>query len=179
MMPFMGFLGSRMPTLAGLLLAAVLPLTRRCVVRLRERRGTAWRFKGWGEAAEAAAAVGEVRVVGEETVWVFGEGACCAACWSWGKSSWVGDTLGPSEPCWLWVVTFSEVVAVVPVLCGAVGSDIFASGSLPTTELLPLHEWPLVLAYMAEPMLYSEEKESRFSAASTSDRDLASDKEDG
>jgi hypothetical protein len=31
---------------------------------------------------------------------------------------------------------------------------------------------------MAEPMLYSEEKDSRFSALSTSDRDLASDKED-
>jgi hypothetical protein len=63
--------------------------------------------------------------------------------------------------------------------CTRAMAQLIPSGSLPTTELLPLHEWPLVLAYMAEPMLYSEEKESRFSAASTSDRDLASDKEDG
>jgi len=101
--------------------------------------------------------------------------------------------VGKSEPFWLWAVTDSEEVAVVPVPvplplplplpCGA-ASAIFAvrsrreSGSLPTTELRPLHECPRVLAYMAEPMLYSEEKDSRFSALSTSDRDLASDKED-
>jgi hypothetical protein len=84
----------------------------------------------------------------------------------------------------------------VPVLCGA-GSDILAvkisygareqlliprlhtpSGSLPTIELRPLQEWPRVLAYMAEPMLYKDEKERRLSA-STSDLDLASVKEDG
>ena len=53
------------------------------------------------------------------------------------------------------------------------------SGSLPTTELRPLHEWPLVLAYMAEPMLYRDEKERRLSADSTSYLDLASVKEDG
>ena len=52
------------------------------------------------------------------------------------------------------------------------------SDSLPTTELCPLREWPRVLAYMAEPMLYSDENESRFSA-STSDLDLASEIEDG
>ena len=98
--------------LAGLALVAVLPLTRLCVVRLLERRsGGAWGFNGWGEAA----------VGGEAT----GMGVCWVPACSWGKSSWVGDTFGPRDPCWLWVVTDSEEVAVVPVLCGA-GSDILA-----------------------------------------------------
>lgn len=172
--------------LAGLALVAVLPLTRLWVVRLRERRGGgAWGFNDWGEAAAGGEATG------------FG---VCWGCWlpgcSEGKSSCVGDAFGPRDPCWLCVVTDSDEVAVVPVLCGA-GSDILAvkisygareqlliqclytpSGSLPTTELRPLQEWPRVLAYMAEPMLYKDEKERRLSA-STSDLDLASVKEDG
>jgi hypothetical protein len=45
MMPLVAFF-SRMSLLAGLLLGAVLPLMRRCAVRLRERRG--WPGRGAG-----------------------------------------------------------------------------------------------------------------------------------
>lgn len=45
------------------------------------------------------------------------------------------------------------------------------SGSEPARELLPLQLWPRVLAYSAEPIEYSDEKDRRlFSAASTSVR---------
>jgi hypothetical protein len=102
----------------------------------------------------------------------------------------VGDTFGPRLPFWRVVSTVSEDVAVV--VCGApsilttvvwsapsneelqqilpcaVQGDV-PSGSEPAIELLPLQLWLRVLAYMAEPIEYSDEKDSRlFSAASTS-----------
>lgn len=99
-----------------------------------------------------------------------------AAC-SCGNSNCVGDTLGPREPFWRVVSTVSEEVAVV--VCGApsilstagwlaivtsarhcVVQDV-PSDSEPATELRPLQLCPRVLAKMADPIEYSDEKESR------------------
>jgi hypothetical protein len=147
---------------------------RRWAVRLRDRRGCVAR-------PGAAACVGVVALAG----W-----ACWLLACSCGKSSCVGETLGPRVPFWRVVSTVSDDVAVV--VCGA-PSILAVSGqslrgkleicavslhvpsdSEPASELRPLQLWPRLLAKMAEPSEYSDEKEENdrrlLSAASTSGR---------
>lgn len=177
-MPFVGFF-SRMSLLAGLLLAAVLPLMRLCAVRLRERRSWLVEASGCCVGVCMGVGVGVVVFISEADAAVevgLVLMGCCVMTSSRGKSNWVGETLAPRLPFWLEVVTDSEDVAVVvwgapsiltvcnqqrrPSCAGGVDahpprqcvSGHLPSGSEMTTEFLPLRLCPRWFEKMEEPI---------------------------
>jgi hypothetical protein len=112
-MPLVGFFSRSLAP--GLLLAPVLPLILRCVVRLRDLRLGGFWPASFGLGAGGWADCGEVdaRACMASDGWA--RGSPVVVRWSWGRSNCEGETLPPRLASWLDVdvVTESDDVAVV------------------------------------------------------------------